>query len=81
MALPAGIRWSNHTEDLIELYGADCYICSEPIDFTAPRRVGIPGWEKSFHPDHVVSRSRGGSDTIDNIRPSHAYCNQKKWAS
>lgn len=77
---PTGADWASRVEEITDLYGTDCYICGNEIDYEAPRKVGDPGWELSFHPDHVVSLSRGGDDTIENIRPAHGYCNQKKWA-
>jgi 5-methylcytosine-specific restriction endonuclease McrA len=68
-------------EEITGLYGTDCYHCNEPIDFEAPRATGAPGWEKSYHPDHLVPLSKGGLDILDNIRPSHAQCNVRKWAT
>lgn len=64
--------------DILHIYGVNCYICDESIDLKAPRRVGIEGWEKGLHLDHVISLKNGGQDTIDNIRPTHALCNIKK---
>ena len=80
-------RWGTRVEEIIANYGAHCYLESQcfldqaPIVYNAPRQVGAIGWEYSFHPDHVVPLSRGGGDTLENIRPIHAYCNQRKWAS
>lgn len=68
-------------EEVIEAYGTDCHVCLEAIDFEAPRKVGTPGWEKSYHPDHLVPRSKGGQDVLENVRPSHAQCNIIKWAT
>ena len=65
-------------ELILELYGTDCHICKEPIDLTAPRLVGQTGWQRSLHLDHVLALANGGSDLIENIRPSHALCNVKK---
>jgi 5-methylcytosine-specific restriction endonuclease McrA len=28
--------------------------------------------------DHVVPLARGGSDTMDNLRPAHRHCHQAK---
>lgn len=72
-------RFSKDT--VIATYGADCHICGEAIDLNAPTAVGAPGWELGFHPDHVLPISKGGLDTLDNIRPAHAYCNHRKWAT
>jgi HNH endonuclease. len=65
-------------QDITKVYGTDCYLCSKPIDFEAVRKVGEDGWELSYHPDHVIPLSKGGLDTIDNIRPTHAQCNIRK---
>lgn len=66
---------------VIHTYGTICHICNEEIDFTAPRKVGMIGWQRSFHIDHVVPISKNGSNTIDNVRPSHAECNIRKNAT
>lgn len=66
--------------ELIETYGITCYLCHEPIDLTATRQVGKPGWERGLHRDHVIPRSKGGPDTIENVRPTHARCNLEKWS-
>ena len=63
---------------VLEVYGDGCHLCQEPIDLAAPRKVGIEGWERGLHMDHLVPISKGGSDTLDNIRPSHAECNIRK---
>jgi 5-methylcytosine-specific restriction endonuclease McrA len=65
-------------KQVLDLYGATCHICNQPIDLTLPRKVGQPNWEMALHLDHVVPLARGGSDTIDNVRPSHGICNKKK---
>jgi 5-methylcytosine-specific restriction endonuclease McrA len=66
---------------VVELYGTDCHICNNPIDFDAPRQVGQPGWEHGLQIDHVIPLSKGGNDLIENVRPSHGYCNNVKNAS
>ena len=63
---------------VIEKYGKYCYICNNEIDFDAPRKVGTKGWEMGLHIDHVLPLSKGGEDTIKNVRPSHALCNLQK---
>lgn len=65
-------------KDILDMYGTACYLCEGEIDLTAPRRAGVPGWEASFWRDHYIPISQGGSDTLDNLRPSHALCNIKK---
>lgn len=66
---------------VVEMYGARCHICNGPIDLDAPRQCGKLGWEKSLHIDHVFPLSKGGLDTIENVRPSHGQCNIIKWAT
>ena len=66
-------------EEVFELYGIDCHICKKPIDFNAPRQAYIAdGWELGLQFDHLISLSKGGPDTLENIRPSHALCNIRK---
>lgn len=55
--------------------GAVCYLCQEPID------LSLSGW----HPmgltlDHVIPLSRGGSHTLNNLKPTHRACNVRKSA-
>ena len=66
----------NYSENQVILtYGTDCHICKLPIDFSAPRKVGLPGWEKGLHIDHVFPLSRGGLDILENVKPAHGQCN------
>jgi 5-methylcytosine-specific restriction endonuclease McrA len=67
---------SFYTEnEVIDIYGTKCHICKNEIDFLAPRRVGARNWQNSLHIDHVVPISKGGKDSIENVKPSHALCN------
>ena len=66
---------------VLEIYGKDCHICLRPIDLSAPRQPGLHGWEIGLHIDHVIPLSKGGPDTIDNVRPAHGSCNVKKHAN
>ena len=71
--------FEKYTESqMLSKYGSICYLCNEEIDLQAPRKSGVPGWERSLWKDHVVPVSRGGSDTLDNVRPSHGLCNLNK---
>ena len=65
-------------EQIFDLYGLNCHLCNLPIDFLAPRNVKKEGWQLGLHIDHVIPIANGGSDTLDNVRPSHAKCNLKK---
>lgn len=63
---------------VIATYGGKCYLCGLAIDFMAPRKCGVDGWESGFHVDHVIPISAGGQDCLDNVRPTHAVCNLQK---
>ena len=74
-----GVASEFYTADiLIEVYGSSCHICNEPIDLNAPRKVGVEGWQKGLHIDHIIPLSKGGLDTINNVRPAHGECNIRK---
>lgn len=71
--------YEEYTEtQVFEAYGKSCYLCQKPIDFDAPRSTKKEGWKKGLHIDHVIPISKGGSDTLKNVRPAHAICNMKK---
>ena len=76
-SLKRGVYYEDWTEqEVLDIYGSNCYICSKAIDFDAPR-VGKES-DQSFWPDHVIPISRGGEDTIRNVRPCHRKCNDHK---
>lgn len=58
-------RWNR--KHLINKYGNICHLCGEPI--TDMKQVTV---------DHVIPISKGGADTLDNMRPAHESCNRKK---
>lgn len=60
-------------QQVLDKYGHNCYLCQEPIDFTVPRKE-----PKGFQVEHVIAISKGGPDTLENVRPSHAACNWSK---
>jgi 5-methylcytosine-specific restriction endonuclease McrA len=64
---------------VIATYGANCYLCGLGIDFMAPRKCGVAGWENGFHIDHLIPVSKGGQDTLENVRPAHGLCNLYKY--
>jgi 5-methylcytosine-specific restriction endonuclease McrA len=64
---------------VLTTYGKNCHLCHEPINLKASRRVGVGDWLLGLHVDHLVSIAKGGPDTLENVRPSHAICNLKKW--
>lgn len=74
-----GNKRDKYTEQqVLETYGSDCHICSEPIDMKASRKIGVKDWKRGLNIDHVIPLAQGGSDTLDNVRPAHALCNLKK---
>lgn len=74
--------WSEYTEEQVLFkYGTSCNICTIPIDLNAPRKSGVPGWEVGLHIDHLVPISKGGPDTLENVRPTHGKCNLTKSAT
>ena len=78
----AGTPTNPYTEQqVLDVYGADCHICLEPVDLTATRRTGMIGWERGLHMDHVLAIANGGSDSLENVRPSHGACNIRKNAN
>lgn len=59
--------------DRLHVYERDgwtCHICTEKVDFQADP---LSDWYPSL--DHVVPRSRGGSDELSNLRTAHRWCN------
>jgi 5-methylcytosine-specific restriction endonuclease McrA len=60
-------------EQVVREYGQDCDICKEPIDLELPRthRFGLTV-------DHVIPVNKGGTDSMENLRPAHWICNVKK---
>jgi len=65
-------------EQVLEEYGSVCYLCELDIDLTLPRKIGVKGWEHGLHLDHVTPISKGGSDCLENVAPTHAICNLNK---
>jgi 5-methylcytosine-specific restriction endonuclease McrA len=65
-------------EDVLAQWGTNCHICGLSIDLTAPRQMRVSGWEKGLHLDHVIPISKGGPDTLANVKPAHGLCNIRK---
>jgi hypothetical protein len=78
-ARKANNGYEKYTEEQVLLtYGSNCHICLNPIDLTAERQTGRPGWEEGLHIDHYIPIAKGGPDTLANVRPSHGRCNLLK---
>lgn len=58
---------------VIDVYGIRCWLCGKGIDLALFHPH--PG---SFSIDHVVPRSKGGSNHISNLRPAHRRCNLRR---
>ena len=52
---------------VLDEHGMVCWLCLKDI---AERR--------DLHLDHVVPRSLGGSDEVENLRPAHSKCNIRR---
>ena len=65
-------------KQVLELYGTSCHICKKPVNLSASRSPGAPGWEQGLHLDHVTPVSKGGADTLENVKPAHGLCNLQK---
>ena len=52
---------------ILDFHGEYCYLCTKIIDIT-----GL------WHIDHVYPWSLGGTDEIENTRPTHVRCNELK---
>lgn len=45
---------------VLQVYGTTCHLCGKPGANSA---------------DHIIPRSKGGNDTLENLRPAHQQCN------
>ncbi len=66
-------RFRIRDRDRLAIYVRDnwtCQICSEPVDLEADY---LTDWAPTL--DHVVPRSKGGSDDPENLRTAHRWCN------
>lgn len=61
------IEW----RDIFDRDDGICWICMEPVF-----RTGTGAQAPSV--DHVVAKSLGGEDTMDNVRLAHSMCNTKR---
>ena len=60
-------------EERKAIYSRDsfiCHLCNEPVDEQAH-------WNDNFAPslDHLIPRSKGGSDEVENLKTAHRLCN------
>lgn len=52
---------------LIAIFGRWCHICGKPI-----------GKRSVVSVDHIIPKSEGGTNDIENLRPAHRGCNSKR---
>ena len=61
---------------LIDRDGDRCGICAKRVD--PDIRSGPRGSDMGPSIDHVIPRSRGGEDELENLRLTHWGCNRKR---
>ena len=66
-------EWYCHLPDLLARDNHACGICSQHID----PNLKYPN-PMSATVDHILPRSLGGTNDVDNLQPSHALCNSTK---
>lgn len=59
--------------DLAKINGTDCKICGEEVDLEAK----FPDPFRASR-DHILPRSKGGSNAPENLQITHLWCNQVK---
>ncbi|WP_084653994.1 HNH endonuclease [Nocardia altamirensis] len=62
------MSWSGRRAQALRLlclatYGSTCHLCGRRGATTA---------------DHVIPRSKGGTDALENLRPAHKSCNSSR---
>lgn len=58
---------------VLDEYGWKCWLCGGMIrPATRPRDPLGPS------ADHVIPRSKGGDNSIENLRPAHLSCNSRR---
>lgn len=61
---------------LVDRDGDKCGICGRKVDTSL--KSGTRGSRRGPSVDHIVPRSLGGSDDLENLRLAHWGCNQKR---
>ena len=66
-------------KEIFKLYGTNCYLCDMPINLKVSGKSGSnPQWRSGLHIEHFIDIALGGPDTLENVRPSHGWCNLTK---
>jgi 5-methylcytosine-specific restriction endonuclease McrA len=75
-----GYRYLFPLEEVYERDNGICYLCGEPCDWNDKEIVNGYVVYGNRYPsrDHVIPKSKGGKNTIDNIRLAHRICNTWK---
>jgi len=69
----AGRKLQQRRQIALTIYGTNCYLCGHPLRFDVPHNN-----PHAYELDHVIPLTAGGTDTIDNWRPTHRVCNARK---
>jgi 5-methylcytosine-specific restriction endonuclease McrA len=71
-----------HTPDIESLWQAQagfCALCGKQMLRNRFEAGHARIWQKQRATiDHIIPRSKGGADTIDNLQLAHARCNKVK---
>ncbi|WP_130866647.1 HNH endonuclease [Acidipropionibacterium timonense] len=60
-------------------YGLVCHLCGQPINLDEPRHLDDGRLNPAYPSiDHLIPRSHGGTDDLDNLRLCHARCNSSR---
>ena len=75
---PGAIQAYYSRDTILKRDDYTCYLCGGKVDLNAAHNMKEDGWELYPHLDHVIPLSKGGDDTPDNVRTTHAKCNMAK---
>lgn len=76
-----GRKVKNLARLAVSIYGSSCCYCHEPIESKyANERIYGHNHPKRLSLEHLLPRSCGGSDSIENLRPCHLGCNARRGA-
>lgn len=71
------MHWRNElVAYLVRRDGPKCGLCGKKVDLTL--KSGTRGSDLGSSVDHVIPRSKGGSDELSNLRLTHWGCNRKR---